>query len=315
MQRKGSDLEDCIDPENGLLHRLSNQAIIDYADIKILEKIKPYQLLNGELLGRISINIDAISNAFIKALCQDEQDHIAKYIVTAGCETNSDERLLPRELRKVIDDNMFCLGQLIDTEKHDLVYKLFRTKCITSRHRDRVIHSKPEDKAHELLIILRRRRYKDYFNFMECLRKSMQQSIVEILKRGGIVEMKIQRFQERIDKEDIEEELIKKLTGYVDEDNASCITEDQRKFVDELLAELAENDIYFIGPWTGTSKGSNSMFLQSEKDYSFPESGSLKPSQSRLPGSLVIGTFVSLEHPLHYITLHYKINISNATYT
>ena len=33
VQRKGSDLEDYIDPENGLLHRLSNQAIIDYADI------------------------------------------------------------------------------------------------------------------------------------------------------------------------------------------------------------------------------------------------------------------------------------------
>ena len=48
------------------------------------------------------MNIDSISKQFIEALCEDEQDHIAKFIVTAGCETDSDERLLPRGLRKVI---------------------------------------------------------------------------------------------------------------------------------------------------------------------------------------------------------------------
>ena len=293
VQRKGSDLEDYIDPENGLLYRLSNQAIIDYADIKILEKMKPYQLLNGELLGKIGININSISNKFIEALCQDEQVHIAKFIVTAGCETDSDEQLLPRELRKVIDDNMFCLEKLIDTEKHDLVYKLVQANCITSRHRDRVIRSKPEENAYELLIILQRRRYRDFFNFMKCLRKTMQNNIVKILEKGGVTEIEVQLFQERTDRRNIEAELIRKLTGYVNEDIASDLSEDQKQIVDKLLAELAENDIYFIGTCTSTSKGSVSMFLQGRQDDPLPvlnngcESGSLKVTVEEIFRSLL----------------------------
>ena len=189
---------------------------------------------------------------------------------------------LPRELRKVIDDNMFCLGKLIDTEKHDLVYMLATGNCITSRHRDRVIRSKPKDKAYELLIILQRRRYKDFFNFMKCLRKTLQRNIVKILKEGGVTEIKVQMLQERTDKKNIETELIRKLTGYVAEDKASYLSENQKQIVDAILAELAENDIYFIGTCTGTSKGSISMFLQGGRDDSLQvlndgcESGSLK---------------------------------------
>jgi hypothetical protein len=252
------DLKDYIDPENGLLHRLSNQAIIDYADIKILEKIKPYQLLNEKLLGRISININSISKQFIEALCEDEQDHIAKFIVTGGRETNSDERLLPRELRKVIEVNMFCLDKLIDTEKHELLFKLVRAKCITVRHRHRVICSKPDERAYELLTILKRRRYKDFFNFMDCLRKSLQGNMVRILEKRGVFGIKLQLLQERPDKRDIEAELIRKLTGCVDKGDRSNLSEDQKQIVDDILAELREENIYFTGTCAVTSNSDSS---------------------------------------------------------
>ena len=245
VQCKGSDLEDYIDPENGLLNRLLQQRIIDNSEIDSLQQITPYHKLNGELLRRIDIKINSISKQFIEALCEDEQDHIAKFIVTAGCETDSEERLLPRELRKVIDDNMFCLGKLIDTEKLDIELKLVRANCITSRHRDRVIHSKPDDKAYELLIILQRRRYKDFFNFMECLRKTMQHNIVKILERGGVTEIKVQLLQERSDRKNIVAELIKKLTGYIDEDKACGLSEDQRKFVDALSCRVGRERYLF----------------------------------------------------------------------
>ena len=84
VQSKGSDLEDYIDPDNGLLNRLYNQKIIDNSEIDILQKITPYQKLNGELLRRIDVKIDSFSKQFIEALLQDEQDHIAKFIVTVG---------------------------------------------------------------------------------------------------------------------------------------------------------------------------------------------------------------------------------------
>ena len=295
VQSKGSDLEDYIDPENELLNRLYNQRIIDNSEVDILESVKPYQKLNGELLRKITITIDSISKQFIQALCQDEQDHIAKFIVTAGCETDSDERLLPRELRKIIDDNMFCLKKLIDTEKLDFLMKLVTTNCIRAWHRDRVIHSKPDDKAYELLIILQRRRYKDFFNFMECLRKTMQNNIATILEKGGITEIKVQLLQKRSDKRNIEAELINKLTGYVDEDNESELREDQKKIVNELLTELAENGISFIGtcPDITTSKGGLSMFFQGETNDSCSflksgsESGSLKNTLEKLFLSLL----------------------------
>ena len=217
VQCKGSDLEDYIDPENGLLNRLYYQKIIDNSEIDTLTKITPYQKLNGELLRRIDFKIYTISKDFIQALCQDEQDHIAKFIVTAGCKTDSGERLLPRELRKVIDNNMFCLEKLIDTEKRDLLHQLVRAKCITSRHRDRVIHSKPEDKAYELLIIITRRRYRDFLKFIKCQKKN----IVNILEKGGVTEIKIQFQEEHGDNREIIAELVKKLREYVDDDDES----------------------------------------------------------------------------------------------
>ena len=86
-----------------------------------------------------------------------------------------------------------------------------------------------------------------------------------------MTEIKVQLLQKRSDKRNIEAELIKKLTGYVDEDKASDLSEEQKKFVDEILAELAENDIYFIGMCTeNLNSDSMSMFFQGEKDDPFP---------------------------------------------
>ena len=292
MKNKRKDLEDCIDPENGLLNRLYEQRIIEDSEIDNVRNITPYRDLNGVLLRKIDRKIENI-NEFIKALCQDDQDHIAKFIVTAGCETDSDERLLSRELRKVIDDNMFCLDKLMDTEKHDLVNKLVPLNCITSQHRAKVIRSKQEDRSHELLVILQRRRYKDFIKFIECLRKTMQKNIVKILEKGGVTEVQVQLYQERGDKRDIEVEVIRKLTCYVDGDTKTNeLSEDQKKIVDELLEKLAENDIYFVGSCTGTSKNIVSVFLQGGKDDSLPvlqescESGSLKNTLDKLFRSL-----------------------------
>ena len=175
---------------------------------------------------------------------------------------------------------MFCFEKLIDTEKRDLLHKLVQANCITSGHRDRVICSKPEDRAYELLIILQRRRYKDYFNFMDCLRKTMQQNMVKILEKGGVTAVNVQLLQEREDKRDIEAELVNKLTRYIDEGSESELSDDQRNPIHKLLAELQDNDICFIG--SCTSNSGLSMFFQGETDDSSSalnngcESGSLK---------------------------------------
>ena len=264
------DLEDYIDPENGLLERLGCHEIIGNQEINNFKQITPYQSLNGELLRTIGMNIDSISKPFIEALCEDEQDHIAKFIATGGCKTDSDERLLPRELRKVIDDNMFCLEKLIDTEKRELLMKLVAANCIRSIHRDRVMNFKPdEEKAYQLLIIIQRRRYKDFFNFMECLRETLQRNVVKVLEKSGVTEVKVRLLQNRSDKRNIAAELVRKLTGCVDESNESGLSEDQKRIVNELLKELEENDIHFIGTCTITADSdSMSLFFQVENDDS-----------------------------------------------
>ena len=268
VKSKGPDLEDCIDPENGLLYRLLDHKIINNSEFESLTMIKPYNMLNGELLRRIAINIDSTSKQFIKALCQDEQDHIAKFIVTAGCETASDERLLPRELRKVIDDNMFCLEKLIDAKKRDLLHQLVRAQCITSRHRDRVIDSKPEDKAYELLKIIQRRRYRDFLKFMEC----QKNDIAKILEKGGVTEIKIE-FQPEGNNKQIVAELMKQLKGCVDDDrNLGEDQRDEKKMVIEFLVELAEKGICFIGVYqeASTSNSHLTMLFQGGEEDPFP---------------------------------------------
>ena len=208
-----------------------------------MEEIKEYRQRNRIILRKLKDSLHTSSKQFIKALCEDEQDHIAKYIVTGGCDTDSDERLLPRELRKVIDENMFCLRRLIDTEKLDVLDRLVEVNCITAPHRDRVIHSGRDMKAYELLIILYRRRYKDFLTFV----KYQKTNIANILKTGGVTEIKIQIREERSDKRKTVADLIKKLRGHFDEDNESDLNEDQRKMIIKFLAELENNGICFIG--------------------------------------------------------------------
>ena len=285
------DLENSIDSENGLLDRLGDHGIIDNDEINRLEGIKENRSRNSNILRKLKGNINSVSVQFIKALCDDKQDHIGKFIVTSGCETDSDERLLPRELREVIDDNMFCLEKLIDTEKRDLLHQLVRSKCITSRHRDRVIRSKPEIKAYELLIIIQRRRYRDFRKFMECQKKN----IVDILEKGGVTEIKIQFQGEQGNNRKLVADLIKKLRGYVGEDDESDLDGNQKRMIIEFLAELAENGICFIGirPETTSSDSDLCMFLQGEKEDSFQvlkegcESGVLKVKLEALIRSLI----------------------------
>ena len=182
VRSKGRDLEDYLDPDNGLLDRLASHGIIDNSKIEILQKITPYQLLNEELLRRIAINLNSTCEQFIEALCEDGQDHIAKLIVTAGCETDSDERLLPRCMRGLLKQKLCKFKELIDHVKLDLLQKLVSANCITSRHRDRVIRSEPEDQTNELMIILQRRRCKDSYKFEEFIGEAVDKRVKFLLE-------------------------------------------------------------------------------------------------------------------------------------
>ena len=176
-------------------------------------------------------------------------------------------------MRQAIDDQMYCLEKLIDTEKRNLLYELVREKCIRTIHREKVMNfKKEEEKAYQLLIIIQRRRYKDFCTFMGCLRKTLHSNIVKILEKGGVTEVKVQLLQNRIGERNIEAELIRLLKCCVDESNDSG---DAKKIV-ELLAELRKKDIHFLG----TSNSGLSIFFQSETNDPLQAMGSDGESES-----------------------------------
>ena len=75
-------------------------------------------------------------------------------------------------------------------------------------------------------------------------------------------------------KETIAAELMRKLTGCIDEGNESNLSEDQKKIIDELLAELKENDIHFVGTCAVPSNSDSlPMFFQSKEKNSFLRNG------------------------------------------
>ena len=121
---------------------------------------------------------------------------------------------------------------------------------------------------------------------MECLRKTLQRNVVKVLEQGGVIEIKVQMIENRSDKENIARELIKKLTGCVDEGDGSNLSGEQKGIVDDLLAEFGKNDIHFVGTCTNTPD-SYSVSL-GENDDSIGllktscESGSLKDTLEKL---------------------------------
>ena len=110
-----------------------------------------------------------------------------------------------------------------------------------------------------------------------------------------MTEIKIHFQEDQGDNSKIVAELIKKLRGYVDENKANDLDEDQTKTVIDFLGELAENGICFIGicPETTPSDSGLAMFFQGEKDDRFQvlekscESGALKDKLEALIQSLI----------------------------
>ena len=53
--------------------------------------------------------------AILKALIENDQSHIAKYIVSSGMNTRSPDRVLKKEEKEAIDENMFCFGEVVQS--------------------------------------------------------------------------------------------------------------------------------------------------------------------------------------------------------
>ena len=224
-----------LDSENGLLECLIFHGVLTDTEYSELSGITPNQDRNGKLITKyIKPRINENCKKFLEALIKNEQKHIAIHIMSSGLNQGKD-RLLTCEEIEIIDNNMFGLIHLIQPYKKKFLYCLVSKNCITSTHKDK-IESKEEfpDKVDELLKILKRRRHIDLRNFKQCLHDTMQNKLVELFEKSGLVSIRVQLVN-RPDMSFIESALIAHMTDYVDENNEKTLTTEQRQFVDNLL--------------------------------------------------------------------------------
>ena len=147
----------------------------------------------------------------------------------------------------------FILEKLIRPHIDEFLYELIEVGCITDNHKNWVIETTETTKhVGELFEILKRRSLKHFNDFRKWLQEECHDKIVDVLTKGGVVEITIHlkgiEYLSTKEKETIEKGIINKLCSYVDDDKENKLTEEQKLFIDKLIAMLnnKENKIKFI---------------------------------------------------------------------
>ena len=186
----------------------------------------------------------------LNALVENDQTHIAKFIVSFGKYTNSPDRVLTKSEQKAIQQNMFCLEKLTRPNINDFLDQLVEVGCITDKHTNWVLETTETNKhVNELFKILRRRGFKHFNDFREWLQGAGHKKFLDVLTKGGVVEIPIhlkgiENLSEK-DKIRIEKGIIEKLCSYEDGEKENKLNKEQRSFVDELISMLNKNKIKF----------------------------------------------------------------------
>ena len=227
-------LEDYIDPWNKLHSDFVDFDIMtpDEADEIDCRKPNATRVLVAKMKECLKNNSQNCI-PMLNALVENDQTHIAKYIVSSGKNSNSPDRVLTKNEQKAIHQNMFCLEKLIRPHIKDFLDELVEVGCITDNHTNWVLETTETNKhVNELFKILKRRSFKHLTDFIKWLQEAGHEIIVDVLTKGGVVEITNHlKGIEDLSKEDkklIEKGIIKKLCSYVDDEKKNKLTEEQK---------------------------------------------------------------------------------------
>ena len=252
-------LKDYIDPLNELPFCFADKEIMSFEEADEIERLKPNT--TREIVAKINECLKKNSKnsiTILKALIENDQLHIAKFIVSSGMNTRSPDRVLTKEEKDAIDRNMFYLEKLVNAHADDFLALLVGEKCITSNHKEWIINWRTGNKGvYQLFEIIKRRSLKHFTDFKICLKGTGQQQIVEVLRKGGVVEVTtyLKGIENRTDLDTIEKGIIDKLSGNLGNKNEIQLNEEQQCFIDELIDLLnkQENRIKFVGSFRTNS--------------------------------------------------------------
>ena len=282
FEKVRTKLDGYIDPLNKLPFCFVDNEIMTYEEAEKIELSKPETTKIVAKMNECLKKDPQRCISILKALIENDQTHIAKFIVSSGMNTRSLDRVLRKEEKKAIDRNMFCLEKLVSLHVNVFLVMLVARECITANHKEWILSYKAENKdVYQLFEILKRRSFKHFSDFNSCLEVTGNKRIVDVLRTGGVVEITIhlQGIELRSDHETIEKGIIAKLCGYIDNRHENTLNEEQKTFIDNLIALLNDHQIKFIACYPTHSI---SLYFQCETKVSqewlvdFCENGGLK---------------------------------------
>ena len=276
-------LESYIDPFNKLPFRFLEYQIMSFEEVERIERLKPKTTL--EMVAKMNEYLKKDSRncvLLLKALIENDQTHIAKFIVSSGKNTRSLDRVLKEEEKEAIDQNMFYLEKLVSPHVNVFLVMLVARKCITANHKEWIISYETENKdVYQLFEILKRRSFRHFSDFNSCLEGIGHKRIVDVLRTGGVVEITnhLKGIENLSDQDSIEKGIIAQLCGYIDSQHENKLSEEQQSFIDRLVNLLNYHQIKFIACYPTHSIA---LYFQCETKVSqewldnFGENGGLK---------------------------------------
>ena len=260
-----NELNDYIDLLNDLPYKLEKHGILtdDEADNFDITKRNATREIVKKLDKCLKNNSEKCL-PILKALRDDDQIHIAKYIVSSGMNTGSPDRVLTKEEWETIDQNMFCLEKLVRVHVGEYLHRLVQLRCIAKKHKEFIQKPSIESEGvYHLFDILKKRSFTHLTIFKRFLREIGHSKIIDVLEKGGVIEITshLRGITNLSVEGNIERGIIEQLCGYLDEDTENKLNEEHKSVIRELITLLNKHRTQFIACYPTNSI---SLYFQCE---------------------------------------------------
>jgi len=184
--KQTDELCEFLDPENGILDKLVSLEIISPVDDSRIRKKVGFRNMVRELIDTILRKSDDAFQALINTLNENGQAHVSFILTEEGTDQAlSGNAPMSHEHREILIKQTHELCKILNPE-NDLLSKLLSSGVITSIDNDRIRHKIGfDDKASELIYIVRRKSDDAFQAFIKTLNESGQSHVAFVITGEG----------------------------------------------------------------------------------------------------------------------------------